>query len=230
MILVFYFLLVVIIISTIILCLICISKIEINIKDLYINTKNKELNNKEVLISIAIAVGKLKLIKFKINKNKIEEIYEIAKKEEEKNKEIQRKINKILKEVVLDKEKRKLLKKLKINIDKFDLNILIGIEDVIYTSYLVAIISIIIANILPHVTNKISEDVKYEIKPIYNKKNIFSLNLNSIFYIKLKNIIYVVWNLKELIVLEIKDYKKLKEKQKGKKVNNEIKENRKQIV
>lgn len=230
MILVFYFLLVVIIISTIILCLICISKIEINIKDLYINTKNKELNNKEVLISIAIAVGKLKLIKFKINKNKIEEIYEIAKKEEEKNKEIQRKINKILKEVVLDKEKRKLLKKLKINIDKFDLNILIGIEDVIYTSYLVAIISIIIANILPHVTNKISEDVKYEIKPIYNKKNIFSLNLNSIFYIKLKNIIYVMWSLKELIVLEIKDYKKLKEKQKGKKVNNEIKENRKQTV
>ena len=82
MVLVFYFLLLFFIISTIILFLIYISKIEINIKNLYINTKNKELNNKDVLISVAIVIGKLKLIKFKINKNKIEKMYEITKKEE----------------------------------------------------------------------------------------------------------------------------------------------------
>ena len=230
MVLVFYFLLLFFIISTIILFLIYISKIEINIKNLYINTKNKELNNKDVLISVAIVIGKLKLIKFKINKNKIEKMYEITKKEEEKNKEIQHRINNVLKKVILDKEKRKLLKNFKINIDKLDLNILIGIEDAVIASYLVAIISIIIANILPHITNKISKDVRYEIKPIYNQKNIFVMNLNSIFYIKLKNIIYVMWNLKELIILEIRDYKKLKEKQKGKKIDNKIKKNKMQTV
>ena len=48
-------------------------------------------------------------------------------------------------------------------------------------SYLVAIISIIISNILPHVVDEkasLDQDIFYQIKPIYNPINMYSVQAN----------------------------------------------------
>lgn len=89
----------------------------------------------------------------------------------------------------------KIIKGLQMKIESLKLEINIGIKDVIYTSYTVAIIASILSIILPHLVKK--EDIKnirYEINPIYNTLT-FNLNLDSIISIKVVHIIYVIYNL-----------------------------------
>lgn len=89
----------------------------------------------------------------------------------------------------------KIIKGLQIKIESLKLEINIGIEDVIYTSYTVAIIASILSIILPHLVKKEDiQNIRYEINPIYNTLT-FNLNLDSIISIKIVHIIYVIYNL-----------------------------------
>ena len=89
----------------------------------------------------------------------------------------------------------KIIKGLQIKIESLKLEINIGIEDVIYTSYTVAIIASILSIILPHlVKEEHIQNIRYEINTIYNTLT-FNLNLDSIISIKIVHIIYVIYNL-----------------------------------
>lgn len=89
----------------------------------------------------------------------------------------------------------KIIKGLQIKIESLKLEINIGIEDVIYTSYTVAIIASILSIILPHLVKEEDiQNIRYEINPIYNTLT-FNLNLDSIISIKIVHIIYVIYNL-----------------------------------
>ena len=105
------------------------------------------------------------------------------------------------------------IKKLDMKIEKLDLKLKLGIDDVILNSYLIAFISIILSNILPFFT-KSNKNIKYSILPEYNNnpdyehnpvfelnlldsyykhnKNYYKINLIGIFSIKIVNIISII--------------------------------------
>lgn len=215
MILVFYILLALILIPTILALIIYSSSIEIKIKDLHIKNKKsrkKEANNNNILIEISLKIGKIKWFKYKLNKKKIITMYEKMKKFEIKNnkmaKNIENKFKHIIRKIIEDKKERKSLIKLcsnsKINIKELKTELYLGTENPIITSYLVALISIIISNILPHLKIKKLEDIEYKILPVYEQRNMYELKLNTTFKIKIKNIL-------DIILFLLSNNKKLKD-------------------
>ena len=102
---------------------------------------------------------------------------------------------KVRKKIPINKETLKVIKGLKLKIEKLDLVINIGIDDAALVSYIVATISGIISIVLPYLIR--IEDInkcKYRIIPIYNQ-NTFNLYLDSIINLKIVHIIYVIYNL-----------------------------------
>lgn len=102
---------------------------------------------------------------------------------------------KVRKNIPINKETLKVIKGLKLKIEKLDLVINIGIDDAALVSYIVATISGIISIVLPYLIR--IEDInkcKYRIIPIYNQ-NTFNLYLDSIINLKIVHIIYVIYNL-----------------------------------
>lgn len=203
MILVFYILLATILIVAVLALIIYSSSIETKIKNLHVKSKNsreKELNNSNILIEISLKIGRIKWFKVKINKEKMTKIYEKTKKFEIKNikmtKNIENKFKNIMKEVVEDKKERKSLIKSfsdsKINIKELKTELYLGTEDPIITSYLVALTSIIISNILPHLKIKTLKDIKYKVKPVYEQRNMYELKLNTTFEIEIKSIVNII--------------------------------------
>lgn len=103
--------------------------------------------------------------------------------------------SKLKQNIPINIETLKIIKGLQIKIESLKLEINIGIEDVIYTSYFVAIIASILSIILPHLVKKEDiQNIKYEINPIYNTLT-FNLSLDSIISLKIVHIIYVIYNL-----------------------------------
>lgn len=103
--------------------------------------------------------------------------------------------NKLKQTIPINMGTFEIIKNLKLKIESLSLKINIGIEDAIYTSYLVAIIASMLSIILPHVVKREDiQNIKYEITPMYNTL-LFNLNLDSIITLKIVHIIYVIYNL-----------------------------------
>ena len=111
---------------------------------------------------------------------------------EEKNKQIKEKVNREIKNdlklIIKNKKLRKELKDIKPQLKRFKANIQISTKDYIITSYLVAIISIVISNIVPHLVNEkqkretkeIIKNINYKINPIYINQNYYDIRLSMI--------------------------------------------------
>ncbi len=156
------------------------SKIEIEIKNLDISTTRQNIINKDYEIMISLVILKnLKIIKFKIKKDRIKNI--------QRNKAIKNLDVKFLKSKKAPKGITSIIKELKIEIRKLEMYIEIGIEDAALTAISVGIVSTIIAILLK---DKITKKDKYEVKPIYMQKNLINLKLNCIFRIDLMHYIY----------------------------------------
>lgn len=133
-------------------------------------------------------LNKIKIFSIKLNNKKIRKIYSNKKLE-------QIDFNKIKQNIPINMETLKIIKNLNLKIKSLNLKMNIGIEDAIYTSYLVAAIASILSILLPHLVKKQDiQNIKYEITPIYNTLT-FSLKLNSTINIKVINIIIVIYNL-----------------------------------
>ena len=168
------------------------SRLEININKLNMSNINEKRNNKNLIISISIKFGQLCMFKIKMNTEKLANIYAKALKNKQKNnKKISNKKN--------NEKVKEEIKKLDFKIENLNLNLYIGTEDCVLTSYLIGIISIIISNILPHFINYKNDfdEYKYIINPIYNNQNSYKINLNCIFNVKLVHIIYVIYLFKK---------------------------------
>ncbi len=175
--------------------LISISKLELNIENIDMSNINKKQNNQRLSVKISLKIGKFHWIHFKLNKHKLATIYAKIKKDQYKknitNEDLTRKAIKDFKLMIKNKEIKKELKETKINIEKINIDILVGTKDYIVTSYLVACISIIISNILPHILDKnvkIEEDIFYKVNPIYHPINMYNLKLSTIINIKVSDI------------------------------------------
>ena len=88
----------------------------------------------------------------------------------------------------------------KIKIEKLDTKIFVATKNYIATSYLVAIISIIISNILPHVVDEkasLDQDIFYQIKPIYNPINMYSVQANIRISTKIIKVLKDIYGMKK---------------------------------
>ena len=208
MILVFYITLAVICGICILTLLIYLSKIEINIKNLYMNSESKKRNNENVIISISLKLWRIQWFSFKMDKNKMSSLYAKMKITEYKhNKDIKNKMKRLLKACIQDKRIIKLASNLSIEIEELKSEIFLGTEDTIVTSYLVAAVAIIISNVIPHIIKNSDNTIQYKVLPIYKQKYIYILKLDSIINIKIMKIIQIMLEVKRIIRLNNDKYK-----------------------
>ena len=192
---------------TVFMMLIIISKIEVNIKKFHIskiNNINKNVNkkinnngnnnwkNRRTFLKISLKIGKFQWLWINLDESKLAKIQEKLKEQEEKNKQIKEKVNREIKNdlklIIKNKKLRKELKDIKPQLKLFKANIQISTKDYIITSYLVAIISIVISNIVPHLVNEkqnraskeIIKNINYKINPIYINQNYYDIRLSMI--------------------------------------------------
>lgn len=94
----------------------------------------------------------------------------------------------------LKTEDIKQIKKLQPKLAYLNFESKIGIEDVVITSFLVAIISMFISMILPYVIKKYEKNkYHYKIVPLYLNKNIYEIKFDGIIEIKMVHIINILY-------------------------------------
>ena len=129
--------------------------------------------------------GKIKLFSFKLNSERARKMYSkmnIEKFDIEKGRKL------------LTIKNINILKKLNTRLDYLDLELDLGLEDAIFTTELITLISTVISNILPHITSKyIPNKYRYKIMPIYINKNAYYIKLNCIFQLKIVHIINIIY-------------------------------------
>lgn len=178
------FLCIAILIITLILTLIFISTLRIKLENMNISNIKKNKSAYSINISFYL-LNKIKWLAFNISENKIKKI---TKKIQFKN------IDMIKLEKYLQPSDIKELAKINPKISYLKLEFNLGLEDVVVTSYIVAIISTMLSIILPYVTKeKERKNLYYKILPIYNNKNQYHINLDVIFEVKLINVFKVVY-------------------------------------
>ena len=186
---------------TVFMMLIIISKIEVNIKKFHIsknvnnninNNGNNNWKNRRTFLKTSLKIGNFQWLCINLDKSKLAKIQEKLKEQEEKNKQIKEKVNREIKNdlklIIKNKKLRKELKDIKPQLKRFKANIQISTKDYIITSYLVAIISIVISNIVPHLVNEkqkretkeIIKNINYKINPIYINQNYYDIRLSMI--------------------------------------------------
>lgn len=182
--------------------LIIFSTLKIEIKNFKISnlTKNKErvtctsldkYSKYEVNIALEI-LNKLKYFSLNLNSRKIKKITLKMHLDKTKIKELERKISiSDIKEVMNIKPK----------ISYMDLKLKLGIDDVLLTTYSVPIISTLISILLPYTVEKRDlNNIKYEVKPIYNNGNVYEMQLSTgikIKVIKILNAVYKIYKSKK---------------------------------
>lgn len=205
MVLVFYIVLGILLLLTLLILMIYKSKLEIDIENLCMSNINKRKNNEQIVVNISLKIYKCRWIHFKLNKDKMANVYAKIKKSEYKNRISSKMIkDMIAKETKIILENQELKGKIldtKVELDKFNANISLGTEDYILTSYVVAIVAIIIANILPHVIKETEQDilkrVNYKVLPIYQPQNIYKVALSTTLNIKISHLIQIAYMLKK---------------------------------
>ena len=176
--------------------IILISNLKISVKKLEVSN---ETQNTPLIKNIEISIGVYILNKVRIfNKNINEDDLKSAK----NSKRIEQIKNKLLNgESVKEKKKNvkidiDILKRLNMNLKELNLELKLGTEDVLLTTFLITVISIIISMILARIIKKYDEKkYKYLIIPNYDNKNSLKIILNGIIEIKLVNIISILFKL-----------------------------------
>lgn len=185
--------------------MICLSNLEIEIKEFKLDTKNiKYKKLEEYLIYIKIKLlDKFTWLKIKINHKRIKKL----RKTSLIKLNLFRKIsnfytmeNTILenRKEIFTKENLRYFKDLKITIKKLDLYLKISTGFPNLTVYAVAVISSIISIILAKTIKDYSKDkYKYIVFPMYELKPAIKISLNCIINVKMVHIINIIYMLKK---------------------------------
>ena len=177
--------------------LILISKLELKINRLDISNIDKHKNNEKLSLQISVLIGKFKWFKITINKEKLAWLYVKIKEKEasmDLNK-VKKDIEQDFKIIYEDVELRKLIFSTKLNLEKFNANIALGSRDFLLTSYLVAVVSIVISNILPHIISPkkdVARIIHYRIVPIYKEEDIYNIHLSLTINTKILHLLNII--------------------------------------
>ena len=177
--------------------LILISKLELKINRLDISNIDKHKNNEKLSLQISLLIGKFKWFRITINKDKLARIYVKIKEKEasmDLNK-VKKDIEQDFKIIFEDAELRKLIFSTKLSLEKFNANIALGSRDILFTSYLVAVVSIVISNILPHIISPkkdVARIIHYRIVPIYKEEDIYNIHLSLTINTKILHLLNII--------------------------------------
>ena len=177
--------------------LILISKLELKINRLDISNIDKHKNNEKLSLQISLLIGKFKWFRITINKDKLARIYVKIKEKEatmDLNK-VKKDIEQDVKIIFEDAELRKLIFSTKLSLEKFNANIALGSRDFLLTSYLVAVVSIVISNILPHIISPkkdVARIIHYRIVPIYKEEDIYNIHLSLTINTKILHLLNII--------------------------------------
>ena len=185
----------IILIISIFLILIITVKVEVKIRNIKYNSEKVKgeclTNNYQIIIKI-LTLEKIPIFRLKINKSKIEKInaktHLKQKIEEEIQKQDVAKAIEIEKKYDLKKLIPEVYKNIKLETENINLKIDIGTENVVLTSFIIPIISTILAFTVKR---------NFEVQPIYQNKNIIKFELNGIFSVKMIHIINTICILKK---------------------------------
>ena len=206
MVLVLFFIALLIIIM-LILTVIIFSTIRISIKDLKISTNNiknktmcttayKDTVNKcnsnteksnYLLIFSLYFLNRIKFLSIKFDRQKIEKLITKMHLEKVDIQKLEREIKlSDIKEVINIKPKGSYL----------NLDIKVGVDDVLVTTYIIPILCTAFTVILPRITKKENvNDIKYVVEPIYNDGNVLHLKLESNIELKIINILNCIFRI-----------------------------------
>ena len=172
--------------------IVLLSTIRIEIDNVKLKIFEEQLKKSKIIFDYELHIGlyflgKIKIVKIKINK-------QILNKINIKEKISTESIKKIKREAKKNKELKKVIKKLNIEISKLDLKLELDTPDVLITTGLVTTISIIASIIFGKLikARKFNE-YKYKIIPLYNNKNMLNLEINCIINIKIVHIIFILY-------------------------------------
>ena len=177
--------------------LIVISKIELKVNRLDLSNIDKHKNNEKLSLQISLLIGKFKWFRITINKDKLARIYVKIKEKEatmDLNK-VRKDIEQDFKIIFEDAELRKLIFSTKLSLEKFNANIALGSRDILFTSYLVAIVSIAISNILPYIVSpkiNVARIIHYRIVPIYKEQDIYNIHLSLTINTKIQHLLNII--------------------------------------
>lgn len=177
--------------------LILISKLELKINRLDISNIDKHKNNEKLSLQISLLIGKFKWFRITINKDKLARIY-VKIKEKEATMDLnkaKKDIEQDFKIIFEDAELRKLIFSTKLSLEKFNANIALGSRDFLLTSYLVAVVSIVISNILPHIISPkkdVARIIHYRIVPIYKEEDIYNIHLSLTINTKILHLLNII--------------------------------------
>lgn len=177
--------------------LILLSKLELNINRLDLSNIDKHKNNEKLSLQISLLIGKFKWFRITINKDKLARIYVKIKEKEatmDLNK-VKKDIEQDFKIIFEDAELRKLIFSTKLSLEKFNANIALGSRDFLLTSYLVAVVSIVISNILSHIISPkkdVTRIIHYRIVPIYKEKDIYNIHLSLTINTKILHLLNII--------------------------------------
>lgn len=160
-------------------------KLEIKNFKIVLPKNQNKITNKNNKVSLKIYV---------LKKIKIAEID--LKKIDLKSDKVKKRIQKQFDENKLKLDTIKLLNKVNYIIEKLDLKVYIGTEDPSITAIGVGVGYIIVSNFIGGKTIS-NKNIDYKIFPIYQNKNIFKLELDSIITFKMENIIDIIKLLKK---------------------------------
>lgn len=180
------FLCIIIMIAMLIIIGILVSTVRIQITDFEVSNVEKVTAKYKVNIS-ALILDKVKWISLNFDKKKIQRM---SKKIHLEKKDIQ----KLEKDMQIEDIKEIINIKPKISLLR--LNVKLGVEDVVITSYIVPIICTILAVILPYMTIEAErKNINYKIDPMYNNGNIYYVKLDTVLEIKVINILNAVYRI-----------------------------------
>ena len=192
------------IIITIAFFLIIFSTLRIDIKNyeisnIYVNSNESikeiknacssyEKKNAKYKLNLSLNVlDKIKILKLKLNNEKIKKIVLKMHLDKTKIKELEREIGiNDIKEIT----------KIKPQISYMDLNIKIGVDDVLLTTYIVPIICSAISMLLPLVIEKNKTNkIKYIVTPMYNKGNVYYIKFDAGIKIKVMQVLKFIYKI-----------------------------------
>ena len=181
----------ILLIIAILINVIILSKIQIQIKNVHFNSskpKGKLDANYKIIIIVYI-LKKIPILKINVTQSKLKKL-------KLKEKVRQAEIDIIQNKKKIDKEILYELRKIKVQIKYWNLELLLGTEDAKITALIVGYLSIFLGIYLNKKISK-HENKKFSIQPVYIGQNILKLIFEGIFEIKTVNIINIIWNLKK---------------------------------
>lgn len=179
-----FILCVTVILVTLLICMIILSTIKLELRHFEASNMRKISKDYQLKISFNL-FGKLKWIGICFNNKKIEKLSHKIKWKSIDFKKMEQNV---------ETEDLKQVKKLQPKLSYFHLESKLGVEDAIATSFLVAIVSVIISVLLPHIVKKYEENkYHYKIVPLYVNKNVYEIKFDCIIEIKMVHIINILY-------------------------------------